>query len=141
MIETVFNVLIYGFILAILLVLISISVRRSQAGQRHEAILQQGVELEAEILRRFEAGEIKGSEKAKARQAVWAPWDTNELELRYVLNGKEIVSRGQVSAETYIRTRALSTLKIKVSPDQPEQWAPLGQSQSPSPQDRSSSTA
>lgn len=125
MAETIFNFLLYAFMAAILVAVMSISLRRSAIGQRQEAILRDGVVLEAEILARFEAGELKGSEKAKARQAVWAPWDTNELELRYVFNGNEIVSRGQVSSETYIRTRALSTLKIKVSSDQPEQWVPL----------------
>ncbi len=125
MAEMIANFLTYAFMAAIVLALIGISVQRTRTSQRQEAILRQGVVLEAEILARFEAGELKGSEKAKARQAVWAPWDTNELELRYVFNGKEIVSRGQVSAETYIRTRALSTLKIKVSPNQPEQWVAL----------------
>lgn len=123
--EAIFGLLGWGFMLGIVLALLSIAAQRSKVGLQHDEILRSGVQVEAEILARFEAGELKGSEKAKARQSVWAPWDTNELELRYVYNGKEIVSRGQVSAETYIRTRALSTLKIKVSPDHPELWVPL----------------
>jgi hypothetical protein len=54
-----------------------------------------------------------------------ASWDPRELELRYVFDGREIVSRGRVSIETFFRTRRMKTLKIKVSPEHPEQWTAL----------------
>jgi hypothetical protein len=88
-------------------------------------VARDGVELEAEILARFEAGALQGSELAKARQPLMASWDPLELELRYVFDGREIISRGQVSVETFFRTRSMTTLKIKVSPDQPEKWTAL----------------
>jgi len=88
-------------------------------------VLRRGVELDAEILSRFEAGALQGSELAKARQPFMASWDPYELELRYVLDGREIVSRGRVSTETFFHTRSMKTLRIKVAPDQPERWAAL----------------
>lgn len=54
-----------------------------------------------------------------------ASWDPLELELRYVFDGREIVSRGRVSVKTFFHTRGMKTLKIKVSPERPEQWAAL----------------
>ncbi len=90
-----------------------------------EEVTRHGVELEAEILARFEAGAPVGSELAKARQTAMASWDPLELELRYVFQGREIVSRGSVSVETFFHTRSMKTLKIKVSPDRPEEWAAL----------------
>ena len=126
MLEPIGNFLGWAFFAAIVLSLLIISNRRAKVGLQQEEILRRnGVELDAEILARYEAGELKGSEKAKARQSVWAPYDTNELELRYTYEGKEIISRGLVSAETYIQTRGLTTLRIKILPEQPEQWVPL----------------
>ena len=55
-----------------------------------------------------------------------ALWDSRELELRYLYDGREIVSRRRVSVETFFRARGMKTLKIKVLPDQPEQWAAVG---------------
>jgi len=52
-----------------------------------------------------------------------ALWDPRELELRYLYDGREIVSRRRVSVETFFRARGMKTLKIKVLPDHPEQWA------------------
>jgi hypothetical protein len=88
--------------------------------------LPDGVELEAEILARYEMGALQGSELAKARQGQMASWDPLELELRYVSAGREIVSRGRVSTETFFHTRGMKTLKIKILPDRPEDWVALG---------------
>jgi hypothetical protein len=85
-----------------------------------------GIELEAEILARYEAGAFQGSELAKNRQGQMASWDRLELELRYVFAGREIVSRGQVSIETFFHTRGMKTLKIKILPARPEDWVALG---------------
>ena len=85
-----------------------------------------GIELEAEILARYEARALQGSELAKARQVYMTPLDPRELELRYTFDGRDIVSRGRVSAETFFRTRGMKTLKIKILPDRPEDWVALG---------------
>lgn len=90
---------------------------------RQEEIARRGVEVEAEILGRFLAGAPQGSDLAKSRQVLMTPRDPLELELRYVFEGREIVSRCPVSAEIFFRTRSWNTLKIKVSPEEPHQWA------------------
>lgn len=115
----------FGFIFAIFTAGAGVVSRDSQNWWRQKDILRRGVELEAEILARFEAGAPQGSELAKARQPLMASWDPLELELRYVYNGREIVSRGRVPVEAFLRTRAMKTLRIKVSPDRPEHWAAL----------------
>ena len=74
---------------------------------------------------RFEAGVQQGARPAGARQWYIASWDPRELELRYVFDGREIVSRGRVPIETFFRTRRMTTLKIKISPQHPEQWTAL----------------
>ena len=84
-----------------------------------------GIELEAEILARYEARALQGSELAKARQVYMTPLDPRELELRYTFDGRDIVSRCRVSAETFFRTRGMKTLKIKILPDRPEDWVAL----------------
>jgi hypothetical protein len=84
-----------------------------------------GVELEAEIVGRFESGAVAGSELAKARESWRASWDPLELELRYVFEGTEIVSRRRVSFETFFHTRGMRTLKIKVLPGRPDRWVAL----------------
>jgi hypothetical protein len=84
------------------------------------------VELDAEILGRYEAGEVAGSEAAKRRQAMvgfWGPLEARlELELRYSFAGREIVSRCEVSVETFFHTRGMTTLRIKIRPERPEAW-------------------
>ena len=85
-----------------------------------------GVELEAEVLARYEAGALQGSELAKARQVYMTAWDPRELELRYTFDGREIVRRNRVSAETFFHTRGMKTLRIKILPDHPEDWVALG---------------
>ena len=123
--ELIINLIFLAFLIAIFVAGSGVSSRNWQSRRMQEDVLRRGVELEAEILTRFEAGAPQGSELAKARQPLMASWDPLELELRYVFNGREIVSRGQVSVETFFRTRAMKTLKIKVSPDRPELWAAL----------------
>jgi len=82
-----------------------------------------GVELEAEVLGRYEAGAAAGSDDAKRRQPLMSSWDPLELELRYSFDGREIVSRRPVSVETFFHTRGMKMLRIKVRPDRPEDWA------------------
>ena len=77
------------------------------------------------VLGRFEAGALEGSGLAKARQSQMASWDPLELELRYVFQGQEIVSRRRVPVKTFFRTRGMKTVKIKVLPDRPEQWVAI----------------
>ena len=84
------------------------------------------VEVEAEILARYEAGAVQGSELAKARQMAMATWDPLELELRYFFEGREIVSRSRVTTDVYFRSRGMRTLKIQVDPYRPAIWVPLG---------------
>jgi hypothetical protein len=85
-----------------------------------------GVELDAEILGRYEAGEVAGSDAAKRRQSLasfWGPLEAKlELELRYSFDGREIVSRCEVSIETFFHTRGMTALRIKVPPGRPERW-------------------
>jgi hypothetical protein len=85
-------------------------------------VARRGVEVKAEILGRFEAGAPSDSEMAKIRRPLMGPLDPLELELRYVFDGRSLVSRGRVSFKTFFHTRGMKTLKIKVSPDRPEQW-------------------
>lgn len=94
----------------------------SEDRQGREAIQRGGVELEAEIMGRYEAGALAGSELAKMRQGMMGSEDPLELELRYTFGDREIVSRGRVSTKTYFHARGLKTLKVKVSPEQPEEW-------------------
>lgn len=108
---------------------ISLAVFAQRAGRdrrQREEIYTSGVELEAEILARYEAGALVGSDLWKARQVLMSAEDAHELELRYSCDGREIVSRGRVSSETFFHTRGMKTLKIKVLPDSPEDWAALG---------------
>jgi hypothetical protein len=119
------DLLMWAFMVAVLVSVFILAGRDLQSRQTREDVLRSGVQLEAEILARFEAGATQGSELAKARQPLMAPWDPLELELRYVFNGREIVSRRRVSSETFFHTRSMNTLRIKVLPGQPEEWAAL----------------
>ena len=123
--DSIVPLLFLAFALAILVAAFSAAFDDADARYRRERIAIQGVEVEAEILGRFEAGAPQGSKLSMARVPYMASWDPRELELRYVFEGREIVSRGRVSIETFFRTRRMKTLKIKVSPDHPEQWAAL----------------
>lgn len=113
------------FMVAVVIAALRAALADSDARYRRERIALQGVEVEAEILGRFEAGAPKGSKLLMARVPYMASWDPRELELRYVFEGREIVSRGRVSIETFFRTRRMKTLKIKVSREHPEHWAAL----------------
>ena len=126
MAETIFDLLSLGFMAAIFIAVMAVAFRESRNRWLQEDIARRGIEVEAEILARFEMGALEGSELAKARQPLMATWDPLELELRYVFDGREIVSRGRVSVKTFFRVRGMETLKIKISPDQPEQWVALG---------------
>ena len=119
------NVLAFAFMAAIAVAVLGVAFRESRNQQTQEDVALRGIEVEAEILARFEAGAPQGSELAKARQPLMAPWDPLELELRYLVDGREIVSRGRVSAATFFHTRGMKTLKIKVSLNRPEEWAAL----------------
>ena len=121
----IFNLLYAAFGLATLIAVLDATLRDSEDQNRREQIALRGVEVEAEILARFEAGAPQGSKLAWARVPYMATWDPRELELRYVFDGREIVSRGRVPVETFFRTRAMKTLKVKVSPEHPEQWTAL----------------
>ena len=123
--EGILNCLFVAFLAASF---IAAALRPDPRPQRHAEVFRWGVEVEAEILGRFEAGAPQGSELAKGRQMMMASWDPLELELRYVFDGREIVSRGQVSTEIFFRTRGLKTLKIQVSPSEPERWAAIARS-------------
>jgi hypothetical protein len=125
MAETIGDLILWAFMAAVVVSVFGIALRDAKNRRMQEDIVASGVELEAEILARFEAGALKGSELAKARQPLMASWDPYELELRYVFGGREIISRGRVSSETFFRTRPMKTLRIKVSPRQPEKWAAL----------------
>jgi len=123
--EAIFNFLSLAFVVAIIVAVFGATFREAEDWGLQDQIARQGIEVEAEILGRFEAGAPQGSKLSKARLPYMASWDPRELELRYVFNGREIVSRGRVSIETFFRTRRMKTLKIKVSPDHPEQWTAL----------------
>lgn len=123
--DSIVSLLFLVFGIAILVAAFSAAFDDADAQYRRERIALQGVEIEAEILGRFEAGAPQGSKLSMARVPYMASWDPRELELRYVFEGREIVSRGRVSLETFFRTRGMKTLKIKVSPSHPEQWAAL----------------
>ena len=123
--EGIVNVLYLAFFVAILVAVFDATFREASSRSLQEQIARTGVEVEAEILARFEAGAPQGSKLSKARLPYIASWDPRELELRYVFDGREIVSRGRVPIETFFRTRRMKTLKIKVSPEHPEQWAAL----------------
>lgn len=125
MAELIVNLLCATMMIATFIAVLGVAFRESKNQRMQQDVLRRGVELEAEILARFEAGAPQGSDLAKARQPLMAPWDPLELELRYVFDGREIVSRGRVSAKTFFRTRGMKTLKVKVSPDRPEQWAAI----------------
>ncbi len=108
---------------------IALSVSALKAGRnrrRREETYLGGVELEAEILARYENGALVGSELAKARQTMGSANDPLELELRYAFDGREIVSRGQIPVDIFFRARGMKTLKIKVLPASPEDWVALG---------------
>jgi len=121
-IQIFLTLIVYG---AIFIALLGVSFRESQDLQMQTDVARWGVEVEAEILGHFEAGALQGSELWKYRQTAMATWDSLELELRYLFDGREIVSRGRVSTELFFRTRGMKTLKIKVSPERPEQWTAL----------------
>jgi hypothetical protein len=123
--EMIVNLLYMALYVAIFLALLGVAFRESANRRRQQQVLQAGVEVEAEVLARFEAGEIQGGKPPSTHQGVTASWDPLELELRYVVDGREIVSRGRVSVGTFFRARSRKTLRIKVSPDQPEVWAAL----------------
>lgn len=123
MAETITNVLIAAFMVAILVSALLVRLKREHNPWIPDEIARVGVEVEAEVVGRFEAEAPQGSELAKARQLVIASWVPLEMELRYVFDGREIVSRGRVSSEIFFRTRGMQTLSIKVSPRQPERWA------------------
>jgi hypothetical protein len=111
---------------AIGIALLMVSFEQVRNREKQEKIQRgSGIELEAEILARYEAGALQGSELAKARQVYMAPWDPLELELRYTFDGREIVSRGRVSSETFFHTRGMKALKIKILPASPEEWVAL----------------
>lgn len=118
----IFSIVIFGLVF---LAVMSANLHEVQIWRKQDEIALRGVEVDAEIVARYEAGALRGSELAKARHSQMASWDPLELELRYVFDGREIVSRGRVSIETYYRTRSSKTLKVKVSPDQPELWTAL----------------
>lgn len=122
---TIVNLFMWAFMAAVVVSAFSLARRDFQSRLRREDILLSGVELEAEVLTRFEAGAVQGSELAKARQPLMASWDPLELELRYIFGGREIISRRRVSSKTFFRTRSMMTLRIKVLPGRPEEWAAL----------------
>ena len=115
------NLLYLAFVVAIIAAVLNVSFRDSQIEGMQESIARRGVEVEAEILGHYEAG-IRLGEGIRPTPASWDPL---ELELRYVFDGREIVSRGRVPIKTFFRTRGIKTLKIKVSPDRPEQWTAI----------------
>lgn len=121
----IFDVLAVIFMVAVFIAAMNAALGDADARYRRERIALQGVEVEAEIVGRFEAGAPQGSKLSMARVPYMASWDPRELDLRYVFEGREIVSRGRVSIETFFRTRRMKTLKIKVSPEHPEHWAAL----------------
>ena len=120
------NLLTLAIYLAIAVACLAAWWREGRDRRKQQDALRRGVEVEAEILSRFEAGAVQGSELAKARQSLMTSWDPLELELRYVFGGREIVSRGRVPVDIFFRTRQRTTLKVKVNPDQPEIWVALG---------------
>lgn len=120
-----YNFLCFALLIGAIVAVMNSNLREVRIWRRQDEIAARGVEVQAEILARFEAGALKGSDLAKARHSQMATWDPLELELRYVFDGREVVSRGRVSVETYYRTRSSKTLMIKVAPDQPEQWTAL----------------
>jgi hypothetical protein len=89
---------------------------------RRQAIQRGGVEVEAEVLRRYDAGMPSGEGIPKGPQPLRSAEDPLELELRYTFGDREIVSRGRVSTKTYFHARGMKTLKVKVSPERPEEW-------------------
>ncbi len=114
-----------AFAVAVAISLLSVALKALKNRRMQENAILRGVFVEAEILARFEAGALTGSERAKARRPFIAPWDSLELELRYVFDGREIVSRGQVSSEAFRRLRSKKTVAIKIIPERPEEWAAL----------------
>jgi hypothetical protein len=127
MLETIMNLLSWAFLIAVVIAVFAVARRDGKINREQSDILHRGVEVEAEILARFEAGALQGSDVAVLRQRVIATWDPLELELRYAFGGREIVSRGRVSAETFFRTRSQKTLRIKVSPERPDRWVALAE--------------
>ena len=111
---SIVDYLMFAFMAAVFLAILGVAAREARNRQMQEDVTRKGVEVEAEILARFEAEAPAGSELAKHRQSFMAPWDPLELELRYVFGQQEIVSRGRVSAQTFFHTRGMKTLKIKV---------------------------
>ncbi|HEX6899703.1 MAG TPA: hypothetical protein VF789_08320 [Thermoanaerobaculia bacterium] len=121
--EHIFNLLFFAFSAAILIAALAAHYRKSSNLASQDEVAFRGVEVEAEVLGRFLAGAPEGSDLAKRRQVLMTPDDPLELELRYVFDGRAIVSRGEVSTETFFRTRGMKSLKIKVFPSMPERWA------------------
>jgi hypothetical protein len=125
MMETFYNVCIYLFMAACLFASMSAAWRQSRDEDRQGQVRKRGIEVEAEILGRYLAGAAQGSPLASSRQVLMTPSDPLELELRYVFDGKEIISRGRVSQATFLRSRGLKTLPVKILPEQPESWAAM----------------
>jgi hypothetical protein len=122
---SIFDYLLFAFMAAVFIAVWGMARRELLSRQVQKDVARKGVEVEAEILARFEAEAPAGSELAKHRQSFMASWDPLELELRYVVDQREIVSRGRVSAETFFHTRGMKTLKIKVDPERPQDWTAL----------------
>jgi len=99
--------------------------RQLRDESRRTDVSRRGVDLEAEVLGRYEAGEAQGTSLIQGRQVLMAPWDPLELELRYAFDGREIVSRGRVSQKTFFRTRGMKTVPIRVLREKPESWAAM----------------
>lgn len=121
MADFIVNLLWLAFLVTVIATALYGSLQGSLDPEEEADIARRGAEVEAEILGHFEAGIPLG----KGIRPTPASWDPLELELRYVFNGREIVSRRRVPLAMFFRTRGMKTLKIKVSPDQPKQWVAL----------------
>ena len=125
MAETIADIFCYLFLAACFVAALSAGWRQLRDEGRRADVSRRGVDLEAEVLGRYEAGEAEGKSLVKGRQVLMAPWDPLELELRYVFDGREIVSRGRVSQKTFFRTRGMRTVPIRVLSERPESWAAM----------------
>lgn len=109
-----------GVVMAVAILGIGFAVGEDR--MRRQAIERSGVEVEAEVLGRYDAGMPTGEGIPKGPQPLRSAEDPLELELRYTFGGREIVSRGRVSTKAYFHARGVKTLKVKVSPERPEEW-------------------
>ncbi len=123
--ETIVNVLSWLFMIGVVIAIFSVGTDEARAFRRQEQVLLHGEEVDAEILGRFEFGEPQGTAEARRRRPYLAPYDPRELELRYLFRGREIVSRCRVPIDTYMATKAMKSVTIRVDPQHPEQWAAL----------------